>query len=214
MIELHYMTENKPENNSIWQELFKNKFYFALVFVVVFTVTFSFLYLFGLVPAEFNVMIGRYPDQESKGILSGDLPLSIKIPEIGVDTQVYNPATTSISVLDNFLLKGAVRYPGSGLLGGNGNIFVFGHSTGYKIVQNQAYKTFNHIQDLKIGNEISVYSDKAQYVYKVTSVRLESADKALITFNTKDHLLTLSTCNSFGEKTDRYVVEAEFAYKK
>ncbi len=208
------MTENMAKNNNIWQAIYKNKFYFALLFVVIFTVTFSFLYMLGLVPEEFNVMIGRYPDKESVGALTGEIPLRILIPEVGVDTQVYSPATTSIATLDNFLLKGAVRYPGSGLLGGNGNMFIFGHSTGYKIVQNQSYKTFNNIQNLKVGDEIHVYSEKIDYVYKVRSVKLETADQALITFNTKDHLLTLSTCNSFGQKTDRYVVEAEFAYKK
>ncbi len=207
------MTESKGQNN-IWKFIYKYKFSFILNFFLIFIVTFSVLYLFDLVPQEFNVMIGRYPGQESKGTLTGDLPLKITIPKIGVDTYVYNPASTSVKVLDDALLKGAVHYPGSALLGGEGNIFVFGHSTGYKIVQNQAYKTFNGIQNLKVGDEISVYSEKSEYVYKVRSVKLETADKALITFNTNDRLLTLSTCNSFGEKSDRYVVEAEFAYKK
>ncbi len=195
--------------------IFKHKFSFVFNFLIIFIVTFSFLYAFDLVPAEFNVMIGRYPDADSAIVkFSGELPYAIKIPKVGVDTYVYNPATTSVKVLDDLLLKGAVRYPGSALLGGEGNIFVFGHSTGYKIVQNKAYKAFNYIKNLKIGDDIEVYSEKYKYVYKVISVELETADKTLINFNTKGKLITLSTCNSFGVKSDRYVVQGEFFSKE
>ena len=40
-----------------------------------------------------------------------------------------------------------------------------------------------------------------------------SAEKELVEFNTKSKILTISTCNNFGEKSDRYVVESEFVDK-
>ena len=132
------------------------KHYFSYLFLIL-IFTFAILYLVGLVPEAFKTIIGREPILESKGNLVGELPLSIKIPVIGVDAPIYNPATTSVSVLDGYLLKGAVRYPGSGLLGGDGNIFIFGHNTGIKIVYNQAFKTFNGLKDLKAGDLIHVF---------------------------------------------------------
>jgi LPXTG-site transpeptidase (sortase) family protein len=191
----------------------KNKGYFFVNLFIILTITFSILYFFGLVPDAFKSIIGREPVLESKGNRVGDLPLSIKIPVIGVDAQVYNPATTSTEVLDSYLLKGAVRYPGSGLLGGSGNIFIFGHNTGIKIVNNQAFKTFNGLKDLKPGDLIYVYSEKTEYVYKVLNVKMVGADKALVEFSTKSEMLTISTCNNFGAKSDRYVVESEFISK-
>ena len=206
--------ENKGKNRvSFFELISKHKFSFVLNFILVFVITFSILYLFDLVPPEFNILVGRYPEKVSTNLTSGEIPLSIKIPVIGVDTQVYNPESTSTDILNNYLLKGAVRYPGSGLLGGIGNILIFGHNTGYKIVQNQAFKTFNGLKNLKAGEMISVFSDTNEYIYKVSSVKLVSADKALVEFDVKSRLLTLSTCDVFGEKQDRYVAEAEFVSK-
>lgn len=201
------------KKQGIISTIIENKIYFLVNLFIILTLTFSSLYLFGLVPESFKYMIGRAPVKESKGNRVGNLPLSIKIPNIGVDAQIYNPATTSIDILNDYLSKGAVRYPGSGLLDGGGNIFVFGHSTGFKIVNNQAYKTFNGIEDLKKDDLIHVYSDKYDYTYKVTFVKLVSADKALVEFNTKNNMLTLSTCDNFGAKSDRYVVESVFVSK-
>jgi LPXTG-site transpeptidase (sortase) family protein len=200
------------KNKKIHKKWFteKKKLLFGLDFILVLIITFSTLYLFDLVPEEFKNVIGRYPDskvEEVKG--QGEMPLSIKIPSIGVDSQIYNPVSTDVSVLDSYLLKGAVRYPGSALLGTSGNVFLFGHSTGYKIVNNQAYKTFNGLKNLKAGNLISVFSVKNEYVYEVLTVRLEGADEALVKFDSIGKKLTLSTCNTFGAKSERYVVEAE-----
>jgi LPXTG-site transpeptidase (sortase) family protein len=192
----------------------ENKGYFFLNLFLILIISFSFLYLFGLVPQEFKTIIGREPVKESTGNRVGELPLSIKIPAIDIDSQIYNPATTSAIVLNDYLLKGAVRYPGSGLLGGDGNIFLFGHSTGLKLVNNQAFKTFNGLRNLKQGDSIYVYSEKYEYTYKVLSVSMESADKALVELNSNNKMLTISTCSHFGEKTNRDVVESEFIIKK
>lgn len=207
------MNKDTKKPNPI-QIIIENKGYFLINLFIVLTITFSILYLFDLVPNEFKSIIGRVPVKESAGNQVGELPINVRIPSIGVDAQVYNPSTTSVKVLDEFLLKGAVRYPGSGLLGGIGNIFIFGHSTGIKIVNNQAFKTFNGLKDLKEGDLIHVFSDRTEYVYKVTKVSMVGAEETLVEFNTKSKKLTISTCNTFGEKTDRYVVESEFVAKK
>ena len=206
--------ENKAQNKISMKELiWKHKFHFFIDVFIVFLITFSVLYLFGLVPNEFNTTIGRYPDNESSGSQIGELPLRLTAPEVGIDTQVYSPSTTSTDILDDYLTKGAVRYPGSGLPGGNGNIFIFGHSTSFKVVHNQAYKTFVGLSKLKPGDPIYVFSSDNEYIYKVQWVKMETADEALVVFNTKENLLTISTCDTFAAKEDRYVAQAEFVGK-
>ena len=205
------MPENKDKNKiGMWQLIVKHKFHFFLDVFIVFLITFGVLYLFGFVPNEFNNTIGRYPAQESKGNAIGELPLTLTAPEVGINTQVYNPDSTSTDVLDSWLTKGAVRYPGSGLPGGTGNVYIFGHSTGFKVVHNQAYKTFVGLDKLQPGDPVYVDSADYQYTYKVQWVKMETADEALVVFNTNENLLTLSTCDTFASKEDRYVMQAQY----
>ena len=206
--------DKQNNKKGIFKLIWENKGYFFINLFIVLTITFSILYLFGLVPEEFKSIIGRAPITETKGNQLGELPLSIQIPVIGVNAQVYNPSTTSVEVLDNYLLKGAVRYPGSGLPGGSGNIFIFGHNTRLQVVNNQAFKTFNDLYKLKAGDLIHIFSDKNEYVYSVLSVTKVNASAALVEFNTKTKMLTLSTCDNFATKSDRFVVQSEFVAQK
>jgi LPXTG-site transpeptidase (sortase) family protein len=138
------------------------------------------------------------------------LPIRLVISKIGVDTPISNPISTKISVLDQALLSGGVRYPGSSSLDELGNVYLFGHSTGLEIVRNKAYQAFNGIGKLEKGDEIKVQSNDKEYVYTVINVSAITADKQIIDFPTTGKILTLSTCNSFGLKADRFVVQAQF----
>lgn len=135
-------------------------------------------------------------------------PDRIKIDKIGIDSIINQPNSADVSVLDQSLLSGAVHYPGSGSIE-RGNIFVFGHSTNWKVVQNQAYKTFNGLEKLSKGDQIQIEANGNIYLYKVTNVMLVNEDDALVSFDSSRKLLTLSTCNTFGQKQERWVVEAE-----
>jgi len=140
-----------------------------------------------------------------------ELPTKIKITKINLSASVVNPTTTGIEVLDKELLKGVVRYPTSAKLGEVGNVVLFGHSSYLPIVNNQAYKTFNGIQKLAVGDVVIVYSSNTAYTYRVRSVTKESADNnTAIQLSMNDKVLTLVTCNSFATKQDRFVVTADF----
>lgn len=141
-------------------------------------------------------------------------PLRVVIEKIGVDVTVASPKSTDVATLDAELLKGAVQYPGSGTLTENKNMLIFGHSTNWKVVQNPAFKAFNGLEKLTNGDVVRVESSTHEYFYRVTSVRLADATEALVRFDTGTKKLTLSTCNTFGEKSQRYVVEADFVAKR
>jgi LPXTG-site transpeptidase (sortase) family protein len=89
-------------------------------------------------------------------------------------------------------------------------VVLFGHSSYLPIVGNQAYKTFNSIQKLVTGDVVIVSSSGTAYTYRVTSVSKESTVDAVIPLVVTGRVLTLSTCNSFASKSDRFVVVAEF----
>ena len=136
-------------------------------------------------------------------------PIRVVIPSVGINGEVLNPEKSDIKTLDEALLGGAVRYPGSGTLGSSQNILIFGHSSDLKVIHNQNFKIFNGLKLLKIDDEISLYSEAKEYRYKVESVRLAMAEEEKVIFSDENKLI-LSTCNTFGAKEERYVVEAVF----
>ncbi|MCK5285809.1 MAG: sortase [Candidatus Pacebacteria bacterium] len=136
-------------------------------------------------------------------------PLRINIDAIGVNTLVINPLDKDIDSLNKALKLGAVRYPESGLLGENKNIFIFGHSTSLA-TETSYYKTFNNLENLVKGDEIIVTSTNNQYFYKVTSVKATNTANGAIRIDSNTQKLTISTCDTLGAKEDRFVVEADF----
>ncbi|HZS43012.1 MAG TPA: class E sortase [Candidatus Paceibacterota bacterium] len=202
---------------------------FSFLFLGIFLVTFVVLYAFGLIPTELKEQTGtpnilNQLSENSIESITGEnnpqnpnplpptdqVPLRIQSDVIGLNYQVINPSSTGNTTLDNALTEGAVHYPGSGLPG-YGNMFIFGHSTGFKVVNNKAYQVFNNIHNLKEGDQIKVLTKDRVYFYTVASVKLEKDTNAYVSFSTKQNILTLSTCNSFGAKEDRYVVVATYA---
>ena len=140
--------------------------------------------------------------------MNGELPTKVVISSIGLSVKVANPATTDVNSLDQYLLSGAARYPTSATLDQQGNVILFGHSSYLPVVINQAYKTFDGIQKLKAGDTITVYSSTHVFTYAVTNVQQQNATTDSIPLTTTGHTLTLATCDSFGTKSDRFVVTA------
>ncbi len=199
-------------------QIYSRKWSFIGVFAVVFLSSVFTLAQFDLLPtppasAAKNPVASENPLVMTKVMAPSEvpeLPLKIEIPAISLSATIENPTTRDIGVLDQALLSGAVRYPTSAKLGESGNVVLFGHSSYLPIVRNQAYKTFNGIQKLSKGDEISVSSLGRAYTYRVRSVAKESANDAGIPLAVTGRVLTLSTCDSFGAKTDRFVVVADF----
>ena len=181
---------------------------FSLTFVALFALVFVFLAGVDALP-EPKTNSGTSDVLRTSDVPAPELPVRIVAKSIGLDKPVVNPTSTDIDVLDAALLDGTVRYPTSARLGEEGTIFIFGHSSYLPIVRNQNYKAFNSIQKLKPGETVSVYSATAEYRYTVTGVRLADASEDVIELPAMGKFLTLVTCDSFGKKTDRFVVTAE-----
>lgn len=190
------------------------KWSFLAAFLVVFFVTFSTLAAFDIVP-EAPEKVAEEPKVAPGSLAAGvalaapEKPVRVTIPSIDLDVEISNPASTDVAVLDQALLTGAVRYPTSAKLGEDGNVILFGHSSYLPIVNNKAFKAFNEIQDLKEGDRITVEGETAAFVYAVTDVASADAEDAAIPLTAEGRLLTLATCDSFGKKTDRFIVTAE-----
>ncbi|KKW35391.1 hypothetical protein A2852_01795 [Candidatus Adlerbacteria bacterium RIFCSPHIGHO2_01_FULL_54_23] len=174
-----------------------------------FAITVGFLALVDALP-DTAVSEDAYGGMESFVNISSEAPVRIVAESIDMDVRVNNPLSTDIKILDEALLTGAVRYPESALLGQEGTVLIFGHSSYLPVIYNQAYKAFNNIQKLQAGDIIGVYSGSREYRYRVTSVRLANATEDVVELPSDGKYLALVTCDSFGRKTDRFIVKAEF----
>tara|TARA_Y100001958_G_C21165373_1_gene498335 strand:+ start:555 stop:1136 length:582 start_codon:yes stop_codon:yes gene_type:complete len=161
-------------------------------------------------PAPSSNIVQRTPTAAGEHVAD---PVRIEIPKVAVDASIVAPDDTDIHILNEALTLGAVHYPGSGTPG-SGNMFLFGHSSNWTYVRNEAYKTFNNIENLQKGDVVYVYTDTHKYIYRVLSVRLAKDSEITVEFDDSQDMLTLSTCNTFGEKEERFVVEADFIRKE
>jgi len=140
------------------------------------------------------------------------LPTRLVIPSTDTSLPISNPNTTDIDELDKELFSSVVRYPGSGSLGIDGNMLIFGHSSGLRTVHNKMFKAFNPIKTLDEGNIIKLIRGDTEYVYTVSSLEHKEAADVVVDFNTEPGVqrLTLSTCDSFGKKSERWILTADF----
>ena len=140
---------------------------------------------------------------------NSSLPVILKIPSLDRKVNILNPSSREISVLDNALLSGVVRHPDSVLLGQEGYLFIFGHSSYLPKVFNKNFQALNGIQSLKWGDTITLESGDTVYTYQVKKVYQAKAENITVPIAGVGKHLTLATCNSFGSKDDRYMVEAD-----
>lgn len=142
-------------------------------------------------------------------------PTSLTIGPLNRTVSVLNPTSRAISDLDAALLKGVVRHPDSADLNDeNGNMLILGHSSYLNTVFNKNYQAFNGIQNLTWGDTITLRSGDTEYTYRVDRVYQAKASAVTIPTKSNGQKLTLATCNTFGAKEDRFIVEASLVSKK
>jgi len=197
----------------MFEKIRRNFVKFIVLWFLIFIGSFLVLSFLGLVPEEKSSISTVSPGEAELGqkiaSISPALPERIVIDEIGIDININNPTSRNIDVLDDSLNSGVVRYPTSGLLGQKTNMLLFGHSSFLPIVRNSNFKAFNKLDDLKIGSRVSLFSDTHEFIYEVNSVLEADAENALVVFESNKREITLSTCNSFGDLDDRFVVKGE-----
>jgi LPXTG-site transpeptidase (sortase) family protein len=203
---------SKPASSGVASKAWSRKWSFLGVFLFMLFTTTGVLGALDLLPEPGTVAVdsgNSLSASASLALRNIEKPTRIEIPEIGLDVAVLNPTSTDVATLDKALLNGAVRYPTSSNLGEPGNVIIFGHSSYLPIVRNDAFKAFNGIQKLKEGDRILVTGSDRTFVYEVESVKEADAEEDAIPLTVSGSKLTLATCDSFGTKSDRFVVVAD-----
>ena len=204
---------------------------FLGVFFVVMMIGYGFLYFIDFVPeAPTDEAVTEEPVveetnttfieevEETPAVLEDTRdpqPISITLDDLNRTVSVLNPTSRSIPDLDAALLKGVVRHPDSADLNDeNGNMLILGHSSYLNNVFNKNYQAFNGIQNMTWGDTITLKSGDTEYTYRVDKVYQAKASSVSIPTTSNGARLTLATCNTFGAKEDRFIVEAVLISKK
>ncbi len=213
-------------STSLYATKLEERVVFFLVSMGVLTLTYGFLFAIDFMPEKPeedtdiaatstapNIFVNNAAvieeEMVEEPIVADPYPIRIIFDTLdGRSVSVLNPESRSIEALDAALLSGVVRHPDSADFEDEGTIFLFGHSSYLPKVINKNYQAFNGIQKLVWGDTIRLQSSDMEYVYRVDSVREASALDAEVEIEMGTSKLTLVTCDSFGSKSDRFIVEA------
>lgn len=200
--------ENRQEiHGEHWSTILRR---FTAVFTLATVSLYTLAGISGIVPEGARVHAFSETEENVQTEELDPAPTHIRISEIGVDAPIENPNVRDVDVLDAALKDGVVHYPGSGQLDEKRNLFFFGHASNLPVVHNSMYKVFTNLPELEGGETIVISSETHDFKYRVTDISLVDAEEERVYFESGSRTLTLSTCNTFGEKSERWVVNAEF----
>lgn len=208
------MEENNQANQSLFNSKLEERVVFFFVCMGVIAITYGVLFALDFLPEkpkteEVTEVAQETPVSEVAQVVVDPLPVSIIFDSLdNKEIKVLNPETDAVAALDAALLTGVVRHPNSADFKNTGTIFLLGHSSYLPVVRNKNFQAFNGIQKLVWGDTIRLRSLDTEYVYSVDRVYEAKAADAEISVQKGVAKLTLATCNSFGTKDDRFVVEA------
>jgi LPXTG-site transpeptidase (sortase) family protein len=208
--------------HNLFERVMSQKYTFFVVFFVIFFLSYLFLVAIDFVPQtpkanetspsiEQNKVTEQAP-QEKLPVGTFKVPTApttLYIKKLDRTVPIANPTSNSVAVLDEALLHGVVHHPDSAQLGADGNVFILGHSSYLPHVINKNFQALNGIQNLAWGDTIEVRSETQVITYQVEKVYKAKAEDVVVPMQGTGPRLTLATCNSFGSKDDRFIVEAK-----
>lgn len=127
---------------------------------------------------------------------------SLSIPSLGIED-------ASVSIRDEDLTKHLVQFPQTALPGQIGSPVIFGHSTLPQFFDPKKYTTiFSTLPKVKIGSDIFVKFDGAEYTYRITKTHeVKPNELWVLKQDYSNKTIKVITCVPPGTTLRRLVVE-------
>lgn len=167
-------------------------------------------------PARFQVQLGHLgrqymaaypapewavqPVQRADQAWSALRPSRVRLPRIGVDTEVVS-AGFSFGEWDVPRYTAAHYWPIASYPGTRGNVVIAGH-VGYRDI------IFSRLPNVRTGDEVLVSTGSGERRYIVSEVLTLLPHETWVMAPTQDEVLTLITCVPIGVYTHRLIVRA------
>ena len=134
---------------------------------------------------------------------------SLEIRKLNLEVPLIFSKVAEIKEVVKDLLKGVAVYPGSGSPGGEGRMFILGHSSPPGFPKLKYYWVFSKLNDLEAGDEILINFENKQYRYLVTKkIFLAKGEEVPVNENSSRQFIYLITCWPPGQDLRRLAVEA------
>lgn len=141
-------------------------------------------------------------DKKSTKAVQSNVIGVIKISKIKVKAPIVDGVTV------NDLKVGIGHIPGTAGLGELGNCALAGHRS-YTFG-----KFFNRLDELKVGDYVSIITRKGEYKYKVfKKLVVKPEDVSVLKGNKKDSIITLITCTPIYVASHRLIIKARLESK-
>lgn len=162
---------------------------------------------------RFDPETGEYTDividRDYKQDMYIDIP-SLSINNIKVSTNVDSYTT---DVYNTALKDGLAHFQGTSLPGAGGNTLIYGHSAVESFFtrnQDNPETIFTRLEDIEIGDEVTIMKDGEEHSYRVTKKKIVSpSDFSILQTQSRKETVTLMTCHPIGVPTNRLIVIAE-----
>ena len=210
------LREIRGKSRKLWKFFI---FLFLVSFIVVNWSDISWIFNYKVVHRGLSNFFGKNKTQatetlnEAKG-RSGyfDKEDSIEIPKIGVKAPIIFEENNSEEDFEKALKKGVLHYPQSALPGEEGTTIILGHSAPPNWPKIDYDWIFNDLNELNTGDEIYIYFNQSQYIYKVTNeFFLNPGQDIPQGLTNSKYVLNLVSCWPPGKDQKRIAVGAELA---
>ncbi len=134
---------------------------------------------------------------------------SLTIAKLNLDAPLVFPTKNTEAEINKALDQGVIVYPGSSLPPDFGNLFLTGHSSVYFWDKTPYGKVFARLNELKVGDKISVNLGGFSYVYTVSAKQIVNPDEVKMVNPGNSHTLTLMTCWPLGTDKQRLLIDAK-----
>ena len=135
-------------------------------------------------------------------------PSEIKISSLGITAPVIDEPSIREADIQNSLKSGVVHYANTAYPGQNGNVVIFGHSSGVIWTAGDYKFVFTRLNALKSDDLVNVSFKGVQYTYKVTDSTVVPPTDFSVVQQTSTPQLTLITCTPGGTNKNRLVIHA------
>jgi sortase A len=141
------------------------------------------------------------------------------IPKIGKNVPLISATSAALKREDwktfeadiqDALLLGVVRYPGTAEPGELGNVFITGHSSNYPWIFSKYNAVLARLPTLEIGDEYSVYYEGKLHRYRIAKkFEVSPKDVSVLEQPRDRYMSTLMTCVPIGTTLRRLVLQAD-----
>ncbi len=141
------------------------------------------------------------------------------IPKIGKNVPLISVSDAALKREDwktfekdiqEALLLGVVRYPGTAVPGELGNVFLTGHSSNYPWINSHYNSVLALLPKLGVGDEYSIYYNGTLHRYRITKrFEVSPKDVSVLEQPVDRRMSTLMTCTPVGTTLRRLILQAD-----